>query len=115
MAHVKLDKTGNVFTLTMDAGENRWNTALVDELMAALDEVEQSQGAAALVTTGASEKFYSNGLDLDWRNSPADYPEAGDLGSFLFMEFMARMITLPVPTIAAVNGHAFGLWYGRWE
>jgi enoyl-CoA hydratase/carnithine racemase len=24
------------------------------------------------------------------------------------MEFMARMITLPVPTIAAVNGHAFG-------
>jgi enoyl-CoA hydratase/carnithine racemase len=103
MALVKLDKTGNVFTLTMDAGENRWNTALVDELMAALDEVEQSQGAAALVTTGASEKFYSNGLDLDWRNSPADYPEAGDPDSFLFMEF-----TLPVPTIAAVNGHAFG-------
>ena len=108
MALVKLDKTGKVFTLTMDAGENRWNTALVDELMAALDEVEQSKGAAALVTTGASEKFYSNGLDLDWRNSPADHPEAGDPDSFLFMEFMARMITLPVPTIAAVNGHAFG-------
>ena len=40
MTRVKLEKTGNVFTLTMDAGENRWNTALVDELMAALDEVE---------------------------------------------------------------------------
>ena len=108
MARVKLDKTGNVFTLTMDAGENRWNTALVDELMAALDEVESCEGAAALVTTGASEKFYSNGLDLDWRNAPADHPEAGDPNSFYFMEFMARMITLPVPTIAAVNGHAFG-------
>jgi len=108
MALIDLQKTGNVFTLTMDAGENRWNTALVDELMNALDEVEQSTGAAALVTTGASEKFYSNGLDLDWRRSPADYPEAGDPDAFLFMEFMARMITLPVPTIAAVNGHAFG-------
>ena len=108
MALVNLEKAGNVFTLTMDAGENRWNTALVDELMVALDEVEQNPGATALVTTGASEKFYSNGLDLDWRNSPADHPEAGDPNSFLFMEFMSRMITLSVPTIAAVNGHAFG-------
>jgi enoyl-CoA hydratase/carnithine racemase len=108
MALVELQKSGNVFTLTMNAGENRWNTALVDELMDALDEVEQNTGATALVTTGASEKFYSNGLDLDWRNSPADYPEAGDPNAFLFMEFMSRMITLPVPTIAAVNGHAFG-------
>ncbi len=108
MALVKLEKSGSVFTLTMDAGENRWNTALVDELMTALDEVEQSTGAAALVTTGASPKFYSNGLDLDWRNSPDDHPEGGDINSFLFMEFMSRMITLPVPTIAAVNGHAFG-------
>ncbi|MDG1206689.1 MAG: enoyl-CoA hydratase/isomerase family protein [Pseudomonadales bacterium] len=108
MSLVKLEKTGNVFTLTMDAGENRWNTALVDELIAALDEVEQNKGATALVTTGASEKFYSNGLDLDWRNSPDNFPEAGDPDSFHFMEFMARMITLSVPTIAAVNGHAFG-------
>ena len=108
MALVDLQKTGDVFTLTMDAGENRWNTTLVDELSRALDEVEQSAGAAALVTTGASPKFYSNGLDLDWRNAPADHPEAGDPNAFFFMEFMARMITLPVPTIAAVNGHAFG-------
>ncbi len=108
MAVVELKKKGDVFVLTMDAGENRWNTTLVDELMVALDQVEQSTGAAALVTTGASEKFYSNGLDLDWRQSPADHPEAGDPNAFLFMEFMARMITLPVPTIAAVNGHAFG-------
>ena len=42
MALVKLEKNGSVFTLTMDAGENRWNTAFVDELMLALDEVEAS-------------------------------------------------------------------------
>ncbi len=108
MSTIDLQRSGDVFRLTMDAGENRWNTTLVNDLMAALDEVEASEGPAALVTTAASEKFYSNGLDLDWRRSPADHPEGGDPQDFLFMEFMARMITLPVPTIAAVNGHAFG-------
>jgi enoyl-CoA hydratase/carnithine racemase len=108
VSHVTLDKSGDVFVLTMDAGENRWNTALVDNLTLALDEVEGSSGAAALITTGASEKFYSNGLDLDWRNAPESHVDAGDPNAFYFMEFMSRMITLPVPTIAAVNGHAFG-------
>ena len=108
MGRVKLEKTGDVFVLTMDAEENRWNTALVNDLMAALDEVESSTGAAAVVTTGASDKFYSNGLDLEWRNAPEAHPDAGDPAAFFFMEFMSRMITLPVPTIAAVNGHAFG-------
>ena len=108
MGRVMLDKSGDVFVLTMDAGENRWNTALVDDLNEALDEVERSTGAAALVTTGASEKFYSNGLDLDWRKAPESHADAGDPNAFFFMEFMSRVITLPVPTIAAVNGHAFG-------
>ncbi len=108
MSRVTLDESGDVFVLTMDAGENRWNTALVDDLTLALDEVERSSGAAALVTTGASEKLYSNGLDLDWRNAPESHVDAGDPNAFYFMEFMSRMITLPVPTIAAVNGHAFG-------
>jgi len=57
MGRVKLEKTGDVFVLTMDAEENRWNTALVNDLMAALDEVERSTGAAAVVTTGAIDKF----------------------------------------------------------
>ncbi|MCH1551502.1 MAG: enoyl-CoA hydratase/isomerase family protein, partial [Pseudomonadales bacterium] len=36
------------------------------------------------------------------------HADAGDPAEFLFMEFMSRMITLPVPTVAAINGHAFG-------
>ena len=108
MGRVMLEKSGDVFVLTMDAGENRWNTAMVDDLTQALDEVERSVGAAALVTTGASQKFYSNGLDLDWRAAPEKHADAGDPAEFLFMEFMSRMITLPVPTVAAINGHVFG-------
>ncbi|MFT7686428.1 MAG: enoyl-CoA hydratase/carnithine racemase [Candidatus Azotimanducaceae bacterium] len=105
---IELEKNGPIFTLTMDYGENRWNTRFINELSDALDEVEHSDGPAALVTIGGEEKFYSNGLDLDWRKSPTDKPEAGDPANFPFMEFMGRMITMPIPTLAAVNGHAFG-------
>ncbi|MFT5209479.1 MAG: enoyl-CoA hydratase/carnithine racemase [Flavobacterium sp.] len=105
---INLEKKGPVFTLTMDYGENRWNTRFVDELSMALDEVERSEGPAALITIGGEEKFYSNGLDLEWLRSPAERSDAGDPTNFHFMELMGRMITMPIPTIAAVNGHAFG-------
>ena len=107
---IDLDHTDGIFTLTMNADENRWNTTFVREIAKALDEVEASSGAGALITRSASEKFYSNGLDLAWVQSPDDHPEAGDRGVFgdEFMKVMSRMITFPMPTIAAINGHAFG-------
>jgi enoyl-CoA hydratase/carnithine racemase len=107
---LELQREGDVFVLTMTAGENRWNTAFVRAFASVLDEVEATTGPAALVTTSASEKFYSNGLDLDWVRDPAAHPAAGDRTPFAdeFMKLMARMITFPVPTLAAINGHAFG-------
>ena len=67
---INLEKEGDVFTVTLDSGENRWNTSFVRELNATLDEVLNSTGPAALVTASASEKFFSNGLDLGWIPSP---------------------------------------------
>ena len=107
---IELDRQGDVYTMTLNAGENRWNTTFVRVIDEALDEVAASQGPAALVTTSASEKFFSNGLDLDWVQRPNDYPAAGDRAAFgpEFMALMSRIITLEVPTPCAVNGHAFG-------
>tara|TARA_R110002072_G_scaffold31735_11_gene97624 strand:+ start:11025 stop:11744 length:720 start_codon:yes stop_codon:yes gene_type:complete len=107
---IDLTREGNVFVLTMNDGENRWNTSFVREFARALDEVEASEGPAALVTTSATEKFFSNGLDLEWRASDDANHRGGDRDAFgvEFMFLMGRIITLPVPTIAAVNGHAFG-------
>lgn len=106
---IDLERDGDVFLLTMNAGENRWNTTFVRAIDTALDEVEDSAGPAALVTTSADEKFFSNGLDLDWRASAGEHP-GGDRDAFTheFMTLMARMITFPMPTIAVINGHAFG-------
>lgn len=109
---IDLQRDGNVFTLTMNAGENRWNTTFVRAFSAALDEIEASEGPAAVVTTSANEKFFSNGLDLDWVAKAPDQPDhpGGDRKAFgpEFMTVMSRIITLNVPSIAAINGHAFG-------
>ena len=107
---INLEAADGIFTLQMDAGENRWNTTFVREVAQALDEVEASTGPAALITTSSSDKFFSNGLDLDWVQDPDAHPEAGDRNVFgdEFMKVMSRIITMPVPTIAAINGHAFG-------
>jgi enoyl-CoA hydratase/carnithine racemase len=107
---IDLTKDDDVFILTMDAGENRWNTTFVREIDKALDEVDASSGPAALVLRSANEKFFSNGLDLDWVNDPEAHPAGGDLRVFgqEFMAQMGRIITLPVPTVCAINGHAFG-------
>ncbi|MDO7671786.1 MAG: enoyl-CoA hydratase-related protein [OM182 bacterium] len=106
---IDLTREGDVFILTMNDGENRWNTTFVRQFNAALDEVEASTGPAALVTTSSSAKFFSNGLDLDWRASTGDH-RGGDRDAFgtEFMALMARIISLPLPSIAAINGHAFG-------
>ncbi len=106
---IDLNKHDNVFVLTMDEGENRWNTTFTRAFAEAIDEVEASDGPAALVTTSSHQKFFSNGLDLDWVMSPEDHP-GGDREPFgaEYMALLGRLILLPMPTIAAINGHAFG-------
>jgi len=106
---IDLTREEHLFTLTMNDGENRWNTRFVREFARALDEIEASSGPAALITRSANPKFFSNGLDLDWIGSQDDHP-GGDRSVFgaEFMALMGRIITLEVPTIAAINGHAFG-------
>jgi len=106
---INLTKVGPVFILTLNDGENRWNTTFVRAIVKALDEVEASGGPAALITTSSNEKFFSNGLDLDWIRSTGEH-RGGDRTVFAdeFMKLMGRLITLPIPTVCAINGHAFG-------
>ena len=107
---IDLKRDGKVFTLVMSEGENRWNTTFVRAFADAIDEIEGSVGPAALVTTSSNPKFFSNGLDLDWvRGGDDDHP-GGDRKVFgaEFMTAMSRLITLSVPSVAAVGGHAFG-------
>ncbi len=102
---IDLRRDGAVFVLTMQAGENRFSRPFVDALNSAIDAVEASSGPAALVTVGGHEKFFSTGLDLDWLGGEGrdEAPHFVDTVIALFR----RVVALDVPTVAAVNGHAF--------
>src|SRR5437588_1281326 len=83
--------------------ENRFSPGLLEEIDSCLNEVVDG-GAHGLVTTGGG-KFYSNGLDLEWL---AAHGEQAQWYVNQVQRMLARVLTLPVPTAAAVVGHAFG-------
>ncbi|MCH8985431.1 MAG: enoyl-CoA hydratase/isomerase family protein [Acidobacteria bacterium] len=99
-----LDRQDNVFVLTMDDGENRMNDTWVADINSALDTVQNTPGPKALVTTGA-EKYYSNGLDLDWLMAT----EGLNVRAFVAgtEKVLARLLGFPAITVAALNGHTF--------
>jgi enoyl-CoA hydratase/carnithine racemase len=100
---IDLQRDGDVFVLRFDDNENRFSPGFLDAVDDALDTVEKTEGPKALVTTGTG-KFYSNGLDLDWVGANQDRFE-----DYLkrVNGMYARILSLPLPTVAAVNGHAF--------
>ena len=98
---IDLRREGDVHVLRLDDGENRFTPDLLDGLSAALDEVTKAAGPKALVLTGTG-KFFSAGLELDRVISDGD-----GLGAYLdrVHGLFARLLTLPMPTVAALNGH----------
>lgn len=99
----QLAKRDGVWALDLDDDQNQFTDGWLTLLEAALSRVEAEPGSA-LVTLGTG-KFFSTGLAL----------EATPLGSAGFAAYiaraetvLARVLTLPVPTVAAVTGHAFG-------
>lgn len=97
-----LTQHGEIHVLDLGGDENRFHPDWLTSAEEALDKVEASP--APLVTIG-SGKFYSNGLDLEWLGAHADQLTSY---SARIEALLARVLTLPVPTVAAVNGHAFG-------
>lgn len=100
---INLQYNDKIAILELGADENRFSPGFLDEMDAHLDEIVAG-GAHGLVTTAAS-KFYTNGLDLDWLTAHAEQYQwyVGRVQALL-----ARVLTLPIPTAAAVVGHAFG-------
>ncbi|HEX9968188.1 MAG TPA: enoyl-CoA hydratase-related protein [Solirubrobacterales bacterium] len=98
-----LDRQDDVFVLDLGDDENRFHPDWVAAVNAALDEVESAEGPRALVT-GAAGKFYSSGLDLEWLSNNGerllDYVAS-------VHELFARVLSLPVITVAAMQGHVF--------
>lgn len=97
-----LEYRGKIAVLNLGDDENRFSPDWLDTVNTHLTAARSN--AQGLITTG-SGKFYSNGLDLDWLLAHGDRAEwYVDQVHTLFN----RILTFPLHTVAAINGHAFG-------
>lgn len=98
-----LDRDGDVYVLNLGDDENRFNPDWVGAVSALLDEVAAAPEPRALVTT-ATGKIWSNGLDLEWMGA-----NTGEVPTFIphVHALFGKMLGLPVPTVAAIQGHCF--------
>lgn len=104
---VKLEQLGHVELVTIDRPEamNALNTDLLQNLNAALAEIEKSEDIYAVVLTGEGKAFVAGADIAEMRDFGAvegrDFSDAGN-ATFLRIENFRK------PVIAAVNGFALG-------
>ena len=101
MGTINLTNVDGIHVLRLGDDENRFSLDWLTAIEAALEEV--AAHPAPLVTIGDG-KQYSSGLDLEWVSHHMDQFTAY---AARVERVFARVLTLGVPTVAAVNGHAF--------
>ncbi len=94
-----------LITLNRPEALNALSFALIRELARAFDEVAASN-ARALLVTGAGAKAFCAGADIkELTGRPlADQKRGAELGQATF----AKLDRLPMPSVAIINGYAFG-------
>lgn len=105
-----LEKRGNLFTLTLTGeDQHRLNPNLVASILSALDQAKSQSTRGSVLITQAQGKFFSNGFDLDWAQSAGSKEGAQQRllhMTELLKPVVAALLNLPMPTIAALTGHA---------
>ena len=100
-----IDSGVATITLNRPDKRNAISFALLEELLAALDEVERSS-AQVVILTGAGKAFCA-GLDLDeLKNLLGKTHDENVEDSSRMGRIFRRIYDFPLPTIAAVNGAA---------
>ncbi len=108
MTNVLLEKKGHIAVATINRPKalNALNSQVLEDLNELVEQVKADEEIYALVLTGAGEKAFVAGADIGEMSSltKAEGESFGKKGNDVFR----KLETLPIPTIAAVNGFALG-------
>jgi enoyl-CoA hydratase len=104
---IDVNRIEEVILLTISRPEalNAFAFSLIKELGAAIDHAGESN-ARVLIMTGEGDKAFCAGADIpELMNRPLrDQKRGAELGQTVF----AKLDRLPIPSIALINGYAFG-------
>ncbi len=107
---IRLRRNGRVteIELARPAVHNAFDAALIAELTDALESVAADSAVRTVVLTGSGSTF-SAGADLNWMRGMAAAGEDENRADSLRLARLMRTLNfLPKPTIARVNGSAYG-------
>lgn len=108
MAQIRLEKQEQIAIAIIDRPKalNALNSQVLDELDALLDAVREDSDIRVLILTGGGEKAFVAGADIGEMSTltKAEGEAFGKKGNDVFR----KLETLPIPTVAAVNGYALG-------
>jgi methylglutaconyl-CoA hydratase len=107
---IRLNVSGGVGRITMARPEkhNAFDDGLIADLSAAFEAAGRDDAVRVVVLEGEGKSF-SAGADLGWMQRMADYSDDENLADARKLAGMMRILNeLPRPTIARVQGAAFG-------
>lgn len=108
MTNVLLEKKGHIAVATINRPKalNALNSQVLEDIDQLVEQVKADDEIRALVITGSGEKAFVAGADIGEMSTltKAEGEAFGKKGNDVFR----KLETLPVPTIAAVNGFALG-------
>lgn len=110
MAVIEWNKDGTVAVVTMCNGANLQNLEFAESMGRILDEVEADPEIFSIVLTSSDEKNFSQGVDIEWIGGRFASEDYDGIKAFMYgmNGIFKRLLLMPVPVIAAINGHAFG-------
>lgn len=85
---------------------NCFDLEALTQLEEVIDEIKFNKNIRAVIITGAGEKAFSTGADLRERRTLSEKDVRRNVN--LIRDVFSRIEELPQPTIAAINGYAFG-------
>lgn len=110
MALFELTKDEGVAVINMANGANKQNLEFAKGLNQLLDEILTDTEIYSIIITSSDEKNFCQGIDIDWLMEKYEQKDFKSMKAFLYAmnDVFKRLLLMPVPVIAAINGHAFG-------
>jgi methylglutaconyl-CoA hydratase len=108
MNAIRLERRDGIALVTLNrpASHNALNRPLLQELSQLTEVLREERDTRVVIFTGAGEKAFCAGADLKERQTFTEE----DVRRFIVLirDTFTRVAELPQPTIAAINGVAFG-------
>ena len=110
MAIIETEIDNNIAIITLNNGQNQQDLDFAKAMLATLDEIEADKKVRAIVIAGSDEKHWSTGINLNWLMAAMNEKRHDDIKEFMYSmnEVFGRLLTIPLPVIASITGHAFG-------